>query len=101
MKRRVELGNGRTHPFNQQHLAVVRSLRLVAIRADVETIRRDITKFRQPRERSLLHMALGEARTHSTASTIFSASLTRISPDISLGRSASRVAASARFSNNA
>ena len=30
-------------------------------------------------------MAFGEARTHSAASTTFSASFTRISPDISLG----------------
>ena len=31
-------------------------------------------------------MALGEARTHSAASAIFSASFTRISPDISFGK---------------
>ena len=45
VQRRVELGNGRAQAFDQKHIAVARSLGLVAIRADVEAVRRGVAKF--------------------------------------------------------
>ena len=64
-ERRVQLGDGGAHALDQQHVAVARALGRAAVRADVEAVRRGVAKLGEPRERGLLDMALGEARTHS------------------------------------
>src|SRR5262249_16600815 len=97
-ERRIQTADRGPHTVDEQHVAVIGPLRCAAVRADVNPGRRGIAKLGQPCERSFLDVAFGEAPTHCAASAIFSASRTRISPDISLGSRRLRVAARARTS---
>ena len=69
-KRRVELRDGGAHALDEQHVAVVLAFRRAAVWADVEAVGRGVAKLGEPSERGFLDMALGDARTHSAASTI-------------------------------
>ena len=94
-KCRIEPGDGRSYAPDQQHVTVARALRSTAIWPNIGATHGVVAKLAQPCQRCFLDMAFGK-RAHCAASAIFSASFTRISPEINFGKRRSRVLASVR-----